>query len=313
MKQAVLFCFLFVISSGCSSLSDGEVVSGVADETRGDLLADVNDWGYQLQGINVDEIAASGFDLVVVDYSSDGSDGTAFAAEEVAAMKGSGNSEKLVIAYLSIGEAEDYRYYFDAGATYMEGENPEWPGNFKVRYWEEAWQEVVETYLDRLLNAGFDGAYLDIIDGYEYFGSGGDSGLNRESAAADMAELVLHIAEYARDENPDFLIFPQNGSNILNDSGMEEEYLEAIDGIGAESTFYFGDEEENNDLNIQDWTVANLDRFREAGKVVLSIDYLTEPDKIDDYYSRASERGFIPYATVRMLDQLAVPDGHEPD
>jgi len=49
------------------------------------------------------------------------------------------------------------------------GENPEWPGNFKVRYWEEGWREVVYGYLGRVMEAGFDGAYLDVVDAFEYF------------------------------------------------------------------------------------------------------------------------------------------------
>lgn len=42
-----------------------------------------------------------------------------------------------------------------------------------VRYWEEDWQSVIYgsdgSYLRKILNAGFDGVYLDIIDAFEYF------------------------------------------------------------------------------------------------------------------------------------------------
>ncbi|MFD2433635.1 endo alpha-1,4 polygalactosaminidase [Mesonia maritima] len=84
----------------------------------------------------------------------------------------------MVIAYLSIGEAEDYRYYWKESwnrdfPDFIEAENPEWEGNFKVKYWEEEWQEIIygneEAYLSKIMNAGFQGVYLDIIDAYEYF------------------------------------------------------------------------------------------------------------------------------------------------
>jgi cysteinyl-tRNA synthetase len=46
-------------------------------------------------------------------------------------------------------------------------------GNFKVRYWDENWKNIIygdsDAYIDKIINAGFDGAYLDIIDGFEYF------------------------------------------------------------------------------------------------------------------------------------------------
>ena len=55
----------------------------------------------------------------------------------------------------------------------MDGENPNWPGNYKVRYWEQSWKDIIygndNSYLKKILDAGFDGVYLDIIDAFEYY------------------------------------------------------------------------------------------------------------------------------------------------
>lgn len=94
-----------------------------------------------------------------------------------------GGGRRLVVSYMSIGEAENYRFYWqDAWYTsqpsWMAGENPSWPGNYKVRYWDETWQAIIfgqsDAYLDRILAAGFDGVYLDIIDAFEYFENAGE-------------------------------------------------------------------------------------------------------------------------------------------
>lgn len=86
--------------------------------------------------------------------------------------------KRLVIAYMSIGEAEDYRYYWQSGwepntPSFIKAVNPDWEGNYKVEYWNPDWQSVIygnsDAYLDKLLSAGFDGTYLDIIDAFEYF------------------------------------------------------------------------------------------------------------------------------------------------
>ncbi|MDI6886423.1 MAG: endo alpha-1,4 polygalactosaminidase [archaeon] len=57
--------------------------------------------------------------------------------------------------------------------SWLAAENPVWPGNYKVRYWDSAWQKIIygsdDADLDKILDAGFDGVYLDIIDAYEYF------------------------------------------------------------------------------------------------------------------------------------------------
>ena len=79
---------------------------------------------------------------------------------------------------MSIGEGEDYRYYWQSSYNtnppeWLSGPNPDWPGNYKVKYWLDSWKAIIygnnEAYLDKLLEAGFDSTYLDIIDGYEYF------------------------------------------------------------------------------------------------------------------------------------------------
>ena len=40
-------------------------------------------------------------------------------------------------------------------------------------YWNEDWQKIIyknnDSYLNKILEANFDGVYLDIIDGFEYF------------------------------------------------------------------------------------------------------------------------------------------------
>jgi len=88
------------------------------------------------------------------------------------------NGKRLVIAYMSIGEAEDYRYYWKKEweknpPEWLAEENPEWEGNYKVRYWYPEWQQIIfgndSSYLKKIIDAGFDGVYLDIIDAFEYF------------------------------------------------------------------------------------------------------------------------------------------------
>ncbi|MBX7149261.1 endo alpha-1,4 polygalactosaminidase [bacterium] len=301
IRKALLISIfsLFIACGGSSGGSGG----GINFPSTGRVVG-VSSWGYQLQDIDLDEVGASDFDLVVVDYSADGSDEEAFSEDDVNTMRG--NNNKLVISYFSIGEAEDYRYYFDAGASYVDAENPDFPGNFKVFYWEDEWQELMEGYLDKIIAAGFDGAYLDIIDAYEYYGPGGDSGLDRDSAADDMTNFVIRLANYARAQNEDFIIIPQNGSGIINDASNADDYLSMIDAIGVEDTFYFGDAENDNDLDQQDEVIDNLLTYQDNDIVVLSVDYVTDADKVDNFYNLASDAGYIPYATIRALDALTM-------
>lgn len=125
----------------------------------------------------LDAVSATNYDLLVLDLFFE--DDMAFTAAEVERLKQKANGGKrLVICYMSIGEAEDYCYYWQSEwkrdkPAWLARENPEWQGNYKVRYWDPAWQEIIcgagDSYLNRILAAGFDGVYLDIIDAFEYF------------------------------------------------------------------------------------------------------------------------------------------------
>ena len=125
----------------------------------------------------IQQVQQTNYDLLITDLFFQA--GTEFSSAEIEQLKQKANGGKrLVIAYLSIGEAEDYRYYWKENwntnlPDFIEAENPEWEGNFKVKYWEEEWQEIIygneEAYFSKIMNAGFQGVYLDIIDAYEYF------------------------------------------------------------------------------------------------------------------------------------------------
>ena len=51
--------------------------------------------------------------------------------------------------------------------------------------------------------------------------------------------------------------------------------------------------------------------FLKAHKPVMAIDYVTQPDKIDDFYAKAKSTGYIPYATVRNLEKLTIKPDHD--
>ena len=117
----------------------------------------------------------TGYDLLLLDAFIDGTVLTATEGATLATKPGGGR--RLRIAYMSIGEAEDYRFYWNPAWTtappaWLAAQNPDFPGNFKVRYWDPEWQAIVlgpGGYLDRIQQAGFDGVYLDLIDAFEFF------------------------------------------------------------------------------------------------------------------------------------------------
>ena len=73
---------------------------------------DVGAWVYLLQDITVDNIQTANADLAVIDYSYDGTGNSEIPKADVIDMK-TGDHSKLIVSYMSIGEAEDYRFYWE--------------------------------------------------------------------------------------------------------------------------------------------------------------------------------------------------------
>jgi len=124
----------------------------------------------------IDDIRSTDYDLLIMDYFFNDE---VFESEEVEQLHEKANGgRRLVISYMSIGEAENYRSYWNPTWTsnppsWLGDENPDWAGNYKVKYWDPEWQQIIfgndESYLKKIIDSGFDGVYLDIIDAFEYF------------------------------------------------------------------------------------------------------------------------------------------------
>lgn len=280
-------------------------------------LMDINSWAYQLQNISISQISNNAsFELIVIDYSADGTSESIFTSAQIDQIKSSG---KKVISYISIGEAEKYRWYWDsnwdadedgipdAGAPEWLGhENPDWEGNYKVRFWYPQWQDIIFSYIDVIYSQGFDGIYCDIIDAYYYW----SEEINEEPFADSlMIQFVLNIREHVSElTDDDFFIIPQNGEFIIEEANVSENlktvYFEAIQGIGIEDIFFQGDLDENNPYSPDTERIEILQQYLANGNNVFSIEYLTEPDLIQQYLTAVEQYHFIPYATTRELDVL---------
>ena len=132
----------------------------------------INPENFQTKHDFIEAVCATNYDLIIMDLFIECNE---FSSDEIELLHQKANGgRRLVIAYMSIGEAEDYRYYWDkswkrGNPSWLDKENPKWKGNYKVKYWNPEWQAIIFDYLSRIINAGFDGAYLDIIDAFEYY------------------------------------------------------------------------------------------------------------------------------------------------
>ncbi|PID27002.1 MAG: hypothetical protein CR982_07440 [Candidatus Cloacimonadota bacterium] len=134
------------------------------------------DNGYSNKEEFIESVKSTNYDYVIMDLFFNGEEFTPDEIEELRDKENGG--KRLLICYMSIGEAENYRYYWQSDweigtPTFIDSENPNWEGNYIVKYWESDWQDIIygndDSYLKKIINAGFDGVYLDAVDSFEQF------------------------------------------------------------------------------------------------------------------------------------------------
>lgn len=238
---------------------------------------------YVLTGVDPAAVSVAPFDIKVIDVYSDNA--KFFSNTEVAQM-GGGPGGGLLLGYFSIGEAETYRDYFKIiPAAIIGPENPDWDGNYAVAYWTAEWRAVATGYIDRMIAAGHDGIYFDVVDVYERAWSlanapGGD-------AEGAMIGLVTYLSAYAKARNPEFEIWVNNAEKLL----VHDAYLGAIDGMYKENLFY----KDNGSLEsttVTNWSLNLINRALAAGKDVVAIEYVAgDAAKVADAQAKAAAAG----------------------
>ena len=252
----------------------------------------------------VTKLAACERDWIILDASF--SNDEPWTAADLAAIR-AGRTGRKVIAYLSIGEAENYRTYWQASwktnrPAFLLAENPEWKGNFRVKYWRADWQKIILANVDKIMTTGFDGVYLDIVDGFETFEQDGNNFIDdrvnpdtKQSYRRDMVDWVKAVAARARKINPAALVIPQNGTQLF----AHADFLSAVDAVGVEDLFTNGDtlQKAADTKNI----LENLTPLLASHKPVLDIEYANRHERQGLVREQAAKHGLVWLVTDRQL------------
>jgi cysteinyl-tRNA synthetase len=316
-------------------------------------LSQVEFWLYwldvDLEWDMVDLIAASEHDMLVLDFIPSEVWNTDFRMAQVINQLHRGEHPKLVIAYIDIGEAESYRSYWQPGwgignPDWIIAEDPDgWDENYPVAYWDEAWQAIwlsERGLLDQIVDAGFDGVYLDWVEAYS------DERVLEAAQEQDiepvaaMIDWVGAISQHIRSRCPECVVIAQNAAELVE----YERYVENIDAIAQEQVWFDGgadndppgdcplpsteeqvdsdeyyeslsttcqeqfDQYPESTLHVSSqWYLEFLIQAKELGLVVFTVDYALVERNIDWIYRTSRAYGFIPLVTNRGLDQFVEP------
>jgi len=305
-------------------------------------------WAYQIQDISeedaVDLLASSSYDLLVVeptrtDWSSDDKffDTKAMVKQLKQSRASDGLHRKMVLAYIDIGEAEDWRWYWtwsmdwppgqprpDDWPDYIVGHDPDgWEGNYPVAYWDPRWKDIMiygqnqnsspygnyNSVIDEVIIDGFDGIYLDWVEAFENVDVIQAALAQGKDPANEMIGFIQEMRDYGLQRKPDFIIIQQNAASLADG---HPELFSVIDAIAQEAIWYDGDATDSwedpdgydweNDPGLTAYYISFLQLYLLAGLPVFDCEYAL--NYADDAYALSAAQGYIPYCTRRSLSRL---------
>lgn len=303
------FCF-----SGCG---------GKAGVSRSGALAGVRTFAYQLNNLSDSEsirlLADSQYDLLVIDRerSLKGREDYNNRKDVLTLKESKGRSRrpKVVICYLDVGEAEEYRWYWEddwrvGDPDWIVAEDPDgWNGNYPVRFWRAQWLEIMKSAIEDIIADGFDGIYLDWLEVYSFdpvMDAAEEEGLD---PSKEIVDFVSELAGYARAKKPGFIIIAQNASELCGEPG----YPGLFDGIAQEAIWFDGGGDPDSggtsggmrvDQELTREYLDNLGEWEDLGIPVFDIEYTGDPREAGEAYELGEEKGFRTYVTLRPLDAL---------
>ncbi len=214
-----------------------------------------------------------------------------------------------LFGYLSIGEIESYRPYFEWAreAGLIVRENPNWSDNYLVDVRRDVWLEkLVYEIVPRLIREGFDGLMLDTAD----------SALQLENEQpkkfSGMEAATVKIVRTLAHHYPDTDLILNRGYPILPKVGN------VVDYVLGESVYtdYDFETEAYRRRSASDHRHQTriLKQAMEAhpGLQVLTLDYWSadEPAVIREIYRVERNHGFWPYVATIDLQQV-IPEPKE--
>jgi polysaccharide biosynthesis protein PelA len=210
---------------------------------------------------------------------------------------------KIILGYLSLGEAEDYRSYFaevKADGILLD-ENQNWKGSHLVDLRDEKWvRRVVHQIIPDIVRQGFNGLFLDTLDNAVE--------LERRDPLkfAGMKSAAAALVSAIRAQHPALKLMINRGYELLP---LLDQHVEMVLGESVFATYDFASKKYRptpRDEYLDQVRLLHEARQRHPNLMVFTLDYWNPEDSagIRRIYRTERANGFHPYVATIKLDRI---------
>ena len=208
----------------------------------------------------------------------------------------------ILIGYVSLGEAESYRFYWERvkDRPWILWENPDWKGNYLVDVRSDEWRTLlIDNVIPAVMEKGFRGLFLDTLDtavSLEERESKKYSGCR-----AAMVGLIQEIHK----KYPDLLLISNNGLELLPQTAP---FLSGVlvEDIHSMPDFEKGGYKEVPPEDRQEKVRLLKQMMEKYSLPVFIVDYVarSNKEKARECSERSRALGFKPYIAEKELSEI---------
>ena len=316
-------------------INEGHPEEPGADKDRRTRLRQAQTWMYQIQELEsasaIQALAKTDYPLLIVEPNHNNKDIVFDCHRMIQTLRTMSNgSERLILAYIDIGQAENWRTYWKKNWTaptltkrgkpsFLVTPDPDgWEDCYSVAYWDQRWKDIwvsPDGIISELAKLGFDGVYLDWVEAYDDDSIREVAQKKKVNPELEMIRFIEEIGNVGKKTTADFLVIPQNAPFLIDDAPGR--YAKAIDALAVEDTWFHGagdagwDDPEAGDLRSRydgQWSTKSrllqYKKYQKRGLPVFSVDYCIKPENAAMVYREARNADLRPLVTRVSLSRI---------
>lgn len=231
----------------------------------------------------LDPAKIKGYNYVILEEKN-------FKTEEIKLLK---KHNKNVLAYISLGEVNSNAIHYNLLKNRTLGKNNNW-NSYYLNLKDKSTSVVILSLVNKILDKGFDGLFLDNIDNFSSFGP----------QFAQRNELIALIQKIKK-QHPNHILVQNSGAELIPDT---KNFIESVlfESIATDYSFK-GNEYKLREVKDFNSRMKNINEIHSNYKIpILLVEYANNKMLFNQIVKRLSSTNFEYF--IGKIDLQSVPN-----